>query len=778
MDPGLLLLAGVTAGATALLRVFRKPSKEGFDAVPANNYPATVTTGQQLYNNLTLSSDPRVQAVELSRLPIEQQNAMAGAVNAALTPTDVDISDPNNPVAGRGVNINPMYVPNDNSIMLKSAYCENMKITDSVFNDTQFNRDCGVCLSGGTTNSGTAFTEKKGLYIDPQAKMDMISARDAAGSPYTNAKPSTGSCTGATGGVGNQYSFAITSDELKNFSRRHDCAQNKTLDGNCAVCLQDGSYTYVDSGNMAVVDVVTFYVAGLGTMSVSVGGKTISFGKSTVVQLSTTPVSFKAQLKEDSFMNFTIAAPDDMTPAEFYGVVEIPLQTGGVSQIPLDKLLLNDDQLGGKPRRATDFPTVQTPNGTARCAHLMSGFSKESMILTGSFPFLLPSTFPFKGVDCRGSILQGKPSSASIYGADPCYKPAGQGPGTWSDACLKDRILNSGCTTQGDLYKDPSSLQSLSLADLQKQLDVVSQNQYSDPVASKKCNGRDISSPCDQYVNFDVNYTPDISPQCIKFLYYNGGAGNQNIGPTYTGPTNTYYSLDSKGNKIYCLPGAGYDPDKNTRMVRDLQRNSRTGAGTGRIGIPYIQDFFNKAYQRATNTGLNANLPDSQGGRADSVGQCFATLAAVPVSIVPATTMPNARYVRLSNAYQCLQISQIACYDNQGNNQAFGKPTSYSTTYGYGSKANYAVDGTMRARSFPQIFHSGCQANDYFMVDMSAVYPIKQIVYYNRADCCQNRATGIVVELLDANKQVVWSTTLQGNQMSESVLTFAKPYNI
>lgn len=105
-----------------------------------------------------------------------------------------------------------------------------MKITDSVFNDTQFNRDCGVCLSGGTTNSGTAFTEKKGLYIDPQAKMDMISARDAAGSPYTNAKPSTGSCTGATGGVGNQYSFAITSDELKNFSRRHDCAQNKTLD--------------------------------------------------------------------------------------------------------------------------------------------------------------------------------------------------------------------------------------------------------------------------------------------------------------------------------------------------------------------------------------------------------------------------------------------------------------------------------------------------------------------------------------------------------------------
>jgi hypothetical protein len=311
-----------------------------------------------------------------------------------------------------------------------------------------------------------------------------------------------------------------------------------------------------------------------------------------------------------------------------------------------------------------------------------------------------------------------------------------------------------------------------------KQLDTLNQNQYSDADSSMKCNGTNISTPCDPYLNFNVNYTPNISAQCINYLYYNQGAENQNIGPTYTGPIGTYYSLDAKGKKIYCLPGAGYDPAKNPNIVKQLQRESRSGAGTGRIGIPYVQNFFNQAFQRATNTGLNANLPDAQGGRADSVGRCFASLAAIPVSISPASSMPNARYVRLSNAYQCLQISQIACYDNQGVNQAFGKPTSYSSTYRYGSQANYAVDGTMASRSFPQIFHSGCQANDWFMVDMSAVYPIKKIVYYNRADCCQNRATGILVELLDANKQTVWSGTLAGNQPSESILTIAKPFNI
>jgi hypothetical protein len=64
------------------------------------------------------------------------------------------------------------------------------------------------------------------------------------------------------------------------------------------------------------------------------------------------------------------------------------------------------------------------------------------------------------------------------------------------------------------------------------------------------------------------------------------------------------------------------------------------------------------------------------------------------------------------------------------------------------------------------------------MVDMSAVYPIKRIVYYNRADCCRHRASGMIIELLDANKQVVWTGKLSGNQASESMLTFAKPFNI
>jgi hypothetical protein len=81
----------------------------------------------------------------------------------------------------------------------------------------------------------------------------------------------------------------------------------------------------------------------------------------------------------------------------------------------------------------------------------MSGYSKSSMSLSGSLPFFFTEKFPFSSIDCTKSVLQTKASSASIYGGDPCYKPAGQGPGTWSTACLQDRIVNGGCTTGGSL---------------------------------------------------------------------------------------------------------------------------------------------------------------------------------------------------------------------------------------------------------------------------------------------------------------------------------------
>ena len=384
MDPGLLVLGACAVGATALLRVLKK-RQEGFDVPQTNNYPVTAAQGQQMYNPLSLAADPRVTVPAIATMPADQQTAYVGAVNAALTPTATDASVPGRITVVPGTNTTPVYVPDSSSIIVKAAFCANMAMSDNPFADVQFKEHCGVCLSSGTTNDGRAFTGPKGLYIDPAAKAAAIAVIADSPVPYTNTKPTLGTCAGATAGVGSTYSFALTTNELQDFMNRVTCQHNKNLDGTCAVCLEDGSYTYVGDTKSTPLKTVTFWVAGTGTLNVTLAGKVIKFADSkTTLVLSSTPVSFKARLSEDSFLNFVVQAPDEETSAELYGALEAPLTGGGVFQLPLDKILLTDDMLSGKPRRGTDYPTLTTPSGTVNCINLMSGYSKSSMSLSGS----------------------------------------------------------------------------------------------------------------------------------------------------------------------------------------------------------------------------------------------------------------------------------------------------------------------------------------------------------------------------------------------------------
>ena len=314
MDPGLLVLGACAVGATALLRVFKKQS-EGFDVPQVGTYPVTAAQGQQMYNPLSLAADPRVTAPAIANMPADQQASYVRAVNAALTPTSTDTSVPGRITMVPGTNTTPVYVPDSSSIIVKAAFCENMAMTANPFGDAKFKEHCGVCLSSGTTNAGRAFTGPKGLYIDPAAKAAAIALIADSPVPYTNTKPTLGTCTGATGGVGSTYSFALTNNELQDFMSRVTCQHNKNLDGTCAVCLEDGSYTYVGDTKSSPLKTVTFWVAGVGTLNATLAGKAITFANSkTTLVLSSTPVSFKAKLAEDSFLNFAVQAPLLPTP--------------------------------------------------------------------------------------------------------------------------------------------------------------------------------------------------------------------------------------------------------------------------------------------------------------------------------------------------------------------------------------------------------------------------------------------------------------------------------
>jgi len=116
--------------------------------------------------------------------------------------------------------------------------------------------------------------------------------------------------------------------------------------------------------------------------------------------------------------------------------------------------------------------------------------------------------------------------------------------------------------------------------------------------------------------------------------------------------------------------------------------------------------------------------------------------------------VPKARFVKVLSGQEVLQISQLVVINDSNNNVSKGKPASASSVYPETSPAT-AVDGNLGPRNFPNIYHAATDEESWWMVDLQNVENIKEIKYYNRLDCCQNRIVGARVQLLDENKNLV-----------------------
>jgi hypothetical protein len=149
-----------------------------------------------------------------------------------------------------------------------------------------------------------------------------------------------------------------------------------------------------------------------------------------------------------------------------------------------------------------------------------------------------------------------------------------------------------------------------------------------------------------------------------------------------------------------------------------------------------------------------------------------------PSSMKKFKAAKGVRYVRVvAEGNLCMQISQLAVYpmDNQGKNIAQGKPTTSKDIYAnnrHGSSPDKAVDGQLKSKPFPHIYHSACRSNPWWQVDLGAVHNIAKIVYYNRGDCCQSRARTLKLQFMDADKKVLWTGDEFGSSASEQTFAF------
>ena len=108
-------------------------------------------------------------------------------------------------------------------------------------------------------------------------------------------------------------------------------------------------------------------------------------------------------------------------------------------------------------------------------------------------------------------------------------------------------------------------------------------------------------------------------------------------------------------------------------------------------------------------------------------------------------------------ANRAIQISQLAAFNDASPsvNVAVGRPTTASAHLATGAPS-FAVDGTLAARGWPNIYHSAANTgNEFWEVELAQPTTLSRIEFYNRLDCCQDRASKYVLILKGIDQKII-----------------------
>jgi hypothetical protein len=130
------------------------------------------------------------------------------------------------------------------------------------------------------------------------------------------------------------------------------------------------------------------------------------------------------------------------------------------------------------------------------------------------------------------------------------------------------------------------------------------------------------------------------------------------------------------------------------------------------------------------------------------------------------------------NINKIINFSQLAVYAmvNGVRTNVATKGTATSTSLHQPSiKASNAIDGILQVRDYSiNSFHSANNSTvteETWTLTLDTTYNIDSIVFYNRRDCCQDRANGLVVQLYNTNSSatVPVDTYTLGNGLIQTI---------
>jgi hypothetical protein len=610
----------------ALILALSWSLKEGFDDPPS---AADLVTdrGNTLAANTPSMANPAV--------PIGITTAAADAVRDLYT-------------AAFGDSIQPR-IDDQNSFLGMVKYCKDNGSGSNPFSDSTFADNCGVCTSSGAIiladAKGTATTFDKGpmgVLVYKADKEKAITNQQNNGDIFPHVIPSLKAafCNGASTGKDAQPVLAINAADFDKFTKRMNCQLHKEFSPDCGQCVNPQTFTYFPkaTGGRSTLSIalwgagaVIFYLGGVPQhptgASPDASGvyapDVLNDTKATMYELGT--------VAEGTSVEFKVMPLKGSTSFYLYGALVGVKSNKKPYILSIDDFIERDNASNTLPSHGSSNYFQDIKKWLKR---IVPKYNATSMDLVGAIPVTLVQADELATYDCGTSPLTLSQATADMMIDDPCRRPVGQGPGNYSDECLKQTITGAGCSASGTWYKDPGAVAgNMSIGAFTTWIQGKKTIAETDVDAAKGCLGNDLKTPCDDYLTGD-GATAIPSSACMKFIYTNASQTSR-LGPAYTGVGQTFSSLNGKTIQ-FCQVDGNLNPEKTdglARLTEVARGNAPAGSvALGKRGLEAVKSYLSEVYAKATNINLNVNKFDNdpQGGRRDSWADGFGMPIADP----------------------------------------------------------------------------------------------------------------------------------------------------
>jgi hypothetical protein len=372
----------------------------------------------------------------------------------------------------------------------------------------------------------------------------------------------------------------------------------------------------------------SFVFYGKGIVNVQVGGKTmVAAAPLSEGQAATVPLG---KATERQAVKLSVMTDVSGTNPFIYGVMVSKLPNGKTYKLEISRFIEKDSITNSTPRVAGSKFFLSEGRSLQK---LTSSPTAQQMVLEGSLPLSFAEPDQLAVYDCPTAPLVGSVESAEIFIDHPCLKPKGQGPGSWSDACMQQTVLDAGCSTDGDLYKNlpPMNQRGFDISVALKNLKAMTEGRVGkDPMITKLCTGEDITTPCDSYL-----YGGVPNKACLLYLYNNQGSLNSRVGTSYPGASTRFASQQGKVVQ-FCRPEGTLNPQRDQGEAA-LIKAARDGY-KGKLGIEAVKLLLSETFTKATGN-LDLDKEDDKGGRKTSWAKCFGvTLPDAPLASTTTNT--------------------------------------------------------------------------------------------------------------------------------------------